>query len=109
MFQNGYEDVEQRQTNNNNDEVVPEGNVPEEDAENGVVYPLSRNHLELFTKMSGPAIRTTIRTDTVSTILEQDTECDLEHQDEQGQYCINHFSIYIRSETKRVSLPDVSY
>lgn len=83
-FQPGYEDS--NLVVDNNDRTVPEANVPERDVENGVVYPLSRNHLELFTKMSGHTIRTTIRTDTVSTILEQDTEYDLEHHEEQGQY-----------------------
>lgn len=51
----------------------------DEELENGVVFPLSKRHLELFTKMSaGRAIRTAIRTDTVSTILEQETELDYE-------------------------------
>jgi hypothetical protein len=83
QFQPGYEDL--NLVVDNNDRTVPEANVPERDVENGVVYPLSRNHLELFTKMSGHTIRTTIRTDTVSTILEQDTEYDLEHHEEQGK------------------------
>lgn len=44
--------------------------------EDATVLPLSRRHLELFTRMSGPSFRTTIRTDTVSTTLEQDTDYD---------------------------------
>ncbi|RZB40309.1 hypothetical protein BDFB_010004 [Asbolus verrucosus] len=66
--------------------ATPRDRLPEEEGESGVVYPLSKKHLELFTKMSGPSIRTTIRTDTVSTILEQDTELEFEHHEEQGQY-----------------------
>lgn len=57
------------------------------DTENRVVYPLSTKHLDFFTKMAGPAIRTTVRTDTVSTILEQDIEYE-----EQGS---NPFFIHL--------------
>lgn len=46
--------------------------------QNTVVLPLSKRHVELFTKMSNPHLKTTIRTDTVSTILEQDSEHDYE-------------------------------
>ncbi|XP_031333912.1 uncharacterized protein LOC116163924 [Photinus pyralis] len=48
------------------------------DLESGPVLPLSRKHLELFTKMSSHPHKT-VRTDTVSTILEQD-EFDSELQ-----------------------------
>ncbi|CAG9822951.1 unnamed protein product [Phaedon cochleariae] len=51
----------------------------------GGVVPLSKKHLELFTKMSSvPRIRTTVRTDTVSTILDT-TEFELERIEESGE------------------------
>lgn len=55
-----------------------------EKLENGVVFPLSKKHLELFTKMSSAPALKTIRTDTVSTILEQD-EFDSENQGSAGR------------------------
>lgn len=55
--------------------------------ENGIILPLSKKHVELFTKMSSaPTLKTTIRTDTVSTILEQDVDYESEkHQDVSGK------------------------
>lgn len=49
--------------------------------DNGFVLPLYKKHVELFAKMSGhpPTLRHALRTDTVSTTLEQETELDLEH------------------------------
>ncbi|KAK9874589.1 hypothetical protein WA026_005423 [Henosepilachna vigintioctopunctata] len=46
--------------------------------ENGSVLPLSRKHLEMLTKISPPPpqFRTTVRTDTVSTILDQEYDFD---------------------------------
>ncbi|KAK4883717.1 hypothetical protein RN001_007036 [Aquatica leii] len=58
--------------------------------ENCVVFPLSKNHLELFTKMSAH-LHKTVRTDTVSTILEQD-EFDSEHQSSTVQHNPNQNS-----------------
>lgn len=53
---------------------------------NGVVLPLSKRHLELFTKMSSVANRkTTIRTDTISTILDP-AEFELERLEDAGKY-----------------------
>lgn len=52
--------------------------------DDATVLPLSRRHLEMFTRMSGPSFRTTIRTDTVSTMLEQDTELDYENMEDAG-------------------------
>lgn len=51
----------------------------------GVVLPLSRKHLEMFTRMSAPSFRTTIRTDTVSTTLEQDTDVDCDNLEDAGE------------------------
>lgn len=53
--------------------------------DNNVILPLSKKHLELFNKMSTHPHKT-IRTDTVSTILEQDTEFEYEKNDEAGRY-----------------------
>lgn len=66
-------------------------NVENKKAENGgVVLPLSKKHVELFTKMAchphPPHLRHTVRTDTVSTILEQDIELDYE-SNENGEIC----------------------
>lgn len=61
-----------------------EDDAPEED--NGVVLPLSRKHLEMFTRMSAPSFRTTVRTDTVSTTLEQDTDVDCDNLEDQGRF-----------------------
>ncbi|KAF5301583.1 hypothetical protein FQR65_LT08888 [Abscondita terminalis] len=55
-----------------------------EDTENCVVLPLSKKHLELFTKMSAHRHKT-IRTDTVSTILEHD-----EFDSEQNSGAVQH-------------------
>lgn len=54
----------------------PQEDTHEEENNVGVVLPLSRKHLEMFTRMSAPSFRTTVRTDTVSTTLEQDTDID---------------------------------
>ncbi|KAJ8962357.1 hypothetical protein NQ318_018340 [Aromia moschata] len=52
--------------------------------ENGVVLPLSEKHLELFTKMSSaPRLRTTVRTDTISTLLDP-TEFECERTEDAG-------------------------
>lgn len=59
--------------------------VHSENSDNGVVLPLSRKHVEMFTKMSAPSFKTTIRTDTVSTTLEQDTEGDFDNYDDSGK------------------------
>lgn len=52
--------------------------------EETIVLPLSQRHVEIFTKMSNHP-RTTIRTDTVSTILEQDSEQDYERSEATGK------------------------
>lgn len=62
----------------------PEKNISEEE-DVGVVLPLSRKHLEMFTRMSAPSFRTTVRTDTVSTTLEQDTDVDCDNLDDGGK------------------------
>lgn len=73
---------------------VPDGETqPKEDnfedgSDNGVVLPLSMKHVEMFTKMSTPSFKTTIRTDTVSTTLEQDTEVEYENFDYTGKYAV---------------------
>lgn len=61
-----------------------EKNVSEEE-DVGVVLPLSRKHLEMFTRMSAPSFRTTVRTDTVSTTLEQDTDVDCDNLEDGGE------------------------
>ncbi|KAK5637726.1 hypothetical protein RI129_000096 [Pyrocoelia pectoralis] len=62
------------------DEVIRPhvSNQNEDRRQSGPVLPLSRKHLEIFTKMSSHPHKT-VRTDTVSTILEQD-EFDSELQ-----------------------------
>ncbi|CAH0553341.1 unnamed protein product [Brassicogethes aeneus] len=63
---------------------VNASDTKEPNVENGVVLPLSKKHLEMFTKMSSVPHhpRMTLRTDTVSTILDQDIDYDSEkHQD----------------------------
>lgn len=52
------------------------------------VLPLSRKHLEMFAKISPPPpqYRATVRTDTVSTILEQEMEFDYDASQEEGNY-----------------------
>ncbi|KAJ8921732.1 hypothetical protein NQ315_010642 [Exocentrus adspersus] len=55
-----------------------------------IVLPLSKEHLELFTKMSSPPpIKTTIRTDTISTLLDP-TEFESEKTEEKGESIISH-------------------
>lgn len=69
-----------------------EENLLGEDAgrkvENGVVLPLSKKHVELFTEMSARPIKTTVRTDTVSTILEQEFELDYDRHEYAGNKLI---------------------
>lgn len=59
----------------------------------GVVMPLSRKHLEMFTRMSAPSFRTTIRTDTVSTTLEQDTDVDCDNLEDAGEFQLSPWII----------------
>lgn len=64
---------------------IQEGSPIREDE--GIVLPLSREHLELFTKMSSvPPMKTTIRTDTISTLLDP-TEYECERFEEKGNVC----------------------
>lgn len=75
---------------------VPEVQKSDEEA---LVLPLSKRHVELFTKMSGHPLKTTIRTDTVSTILEQDSEQDYEKPDVLGNY---QFAFPIRLQSTKL-------
>lgn len=72
------QDLRVRNTNEETEDEGTEDNV-------GVVLPLSRKHLEMFTRMSAPSFRTTIRTDTVSTTLEQDTDVDCDNLEDAGE------------------------
>lgn len=60
---------------------------------NGVILPLYKRHVELFTKMSSrpPLLKNTVRTDTVSTILEQETEFDCENNFVPGKISLLFF------------------
>lgn len=64
-------------------DCVPNGDGS--DVNDGLVLPLSKKHLELFNKMSAHPQHPhkTIRTDTVSTILEHDTEFEYEKASEE--------------------------
>lgn len=75
---------EEQQEENVKAPYQPEKNISEEE-DVGVVLPLSRKHLEMFTRMSAPSFRTTVRTDTVSTTLEQDTDVDCDNLDDGGK------------------------
>ncbi|XP_045469603.1 uncharacterized protein LOC123677135 [Harmonia axyridis] len=63
-----------------NDHAESNGNVGIPTKEHTSVLPLSRKHLEMFAKISPPPpqYRATVRTDTVSTILDQEFEYDHE-------------------------------
>lgn len=60
----------------------------------GIVLPLSKEHLELFTKMSSaPPMKTTIRTDTISTLLDP-TEYECERFEEKGSINIKFSAVF---------------
>lgn len=71
--------------------------------ENRVILPLSKKHLELFTKMSSSIFKT-LRTDTVSTILEQD-EFDSENQGSIGKFRKLYFFNFKFNKLGRMKLP----
>lgn len=56
-----------------------------ESVDDTIILPLSKRHVEMFTKMSNHPTKQTIRTDTVSTILEQDSEQDYERSEAIGE------------------------
>lgn len=78
----------------------PEKNISEEE-DVGVVLPLSRKHLEMFTRMSAPSFRTTVRTDTVSTTLEQDIDVDCDNLEDGGE---NMLFLWVEGSTMLCSL-----
>lgn len=61
-----------------------------ENVEDAILFPLSKRHVEMFTKMSYHPTRQTIRTDTVSTILEQDSEHDYDKFEAIGE-CFSQY------------------
>ncbi|KAL3277094.1 hypothetical protein HHI36_012452, partial [Cryptolaemus montrouzieri] len=73
----------------------PDDVVKSSRKEYGAVLPLSRKHLEMFAKISPPPpqFRTTVRTDTVSTILDQEMEFDYEPSQEGEKYNIRQVDI----------------